>query len=138
MDTKYQLLRFDYWIQKIMGVALIICCCTVVGIPFGALGLIPFGAAQVLSGLVFAIGYQDKKRAIYLLAVAAFFMCWYAITTVSYDSRFYEASKGIGVILCFIPPAFGIWYFRLTADEYADLKIEREANLFSEEQILDA
>jgi hypothetical protein len=138
MDTKYQLMKIDYWIQKILGIAILICCFSVFGIVFGIMGLIPFGAAQVLSGLVFAIVYKDRKRWIYLLIVAIFFLCWYGATEVSYDSKFYEVAKLSYALLFFTPPALGIWYFSLTSDQYNDLKRLQKSHTINDEQVLDA
>ena len=137
MDTKYRLLQFDYWIQTILGSAILACFVTLVGFYFGIWGLIPFGVIQVLSGLGFAIGYRDRKRMVYLLLVALFFLLWYAS---------YALGKGINsewinsfnVFLCLIPPSLGIWYFRLTAKEYKALKKQREKPYSNDEQILDA
>ena len=74
MDTKYRLLQFDFWIQSILGAAILACFVSVYGFFFGIWGLIPFGAVQVMSGLIFSVVYRDKKRLLYLLYVAVFFL----------------------------------------------------------------
>ena len=134
MDTKLRLLEIDYWMQKILGIIVLVLSITF----YGLVLLIPFGALQVLSGLALGIGYQSQKRMKYLLIVAIFFICWYTVTTIHSDSRFYEVSLFVGYTLFVVPPSLGIWYFRLTAKEYKDLKRQREENAFTEEQILDA
>ena len=132
MDTKYRLLKIDYWIQKILGIAILICFGTFVGFAFGLLGLIPFGAAQVLSGLVFAIGYGDRKRINYLIVVALFFLLWYVRSEITYYGDF------VDIILYITPIALGLSYFQLTAKEYKEMKSDSEEQYLNNEQILDA
>ena len=139
MDTKYRLLEIDYWIQKILGISVLLCLGSIVGFTFGILALIPFGAIQVLSGLVFTIAYQDKKKIIYLLIVVAYFVCCFAFLRLATDdNKYLEATKFIGCLLCITPIVLGNWYFRLTAAEYKDLKRQRESSHFENKQILDA
>ena len=137
MDTKYRLLQFDYWIQTILGAAILACCVTVYGIYFGVLGLIPFGAVQVISGLTLTIVYRDKKRMQYLIFVAGFFMLWF----VSYSFR-HSANPdwidGFNIVLCLIPPTLGVWYYKMTRADYKDLKKQQEEIGFNDEEILDA
>ena len=136
MDTKYRLLLFDYWIQTILGAAILACCVTVVGIYFGIWGLIPFGAVQVLSGLIFSVMNQDRKRIIYLVCVVLFFLLWYAYAS-SYNGNS-GSTTVFNVILCLIPPSLGVWYYRLTKADYKALKTQREEVYFNDEEILDA
>ena len=135
MDTKYRLLEIDYWIQKIFGIIVLILSITF----YGLILAIPFGALQVLSGLIFAIWNKDKKRAIYLLAVATYFLCCFVTLRLSNDyNQHIAVFQFIGCVLCIIPLVLGNWYFRLTAKEYKDLEAQREWEQFNEEQILDA
>lgn len=136
MNTKYHLLQFDYWIQTILGVVVLACFITVVGFYVGIWFLLPFGAVQVLSGLIFAIFYQDRKRMVYLLAVALFFYSWYTSDIVIYSENS-NFSSIANTILCLTPPSLGIWYFRLTAKEFKALKKQLEKPYSTDEQILD-
>ncbi len=137
MDTKYRFLLFDYWIQTILGVAILACCVTVYGIYFGVLGLIPFGAVQVLSGMIFTMLYRDKKRLFYLLSIVVFFLLWYCSYAMSYDS-YSEFIEVFNAILCIIPPTLGVWYYRLTRSDYKALKKQHEEVGYKDEEILDA
>ncbi len=137
MYTKYRLLKIDYWIQKIFGIAILVCFGTFVGFAFGILGLIPFGAVQVLSGLVFAIGYGDRKRINYLIVVALFFLLWYVRSEIPYGQYEIETYV-INAILCITPIALGLLYFQLTAKEYKEMKLDNEEQYLNNEQILDA
>ncbi len=137
MDTKYRLLYFDYWIQSFLGFLVLMLCITIVGLGFGIIGLIPLGAVQVLSGLIWAIFYKDRKRMVYLLIVALFFALWYAMY-ILIDYNYVQSLGFLHLILLFTPPSLGIWYFRLTAEEYKELKAQHDFKTFTEEQILDA
>jgi hypothetical protein len=137
MDTKYRLLQFDYWIQTILGVAILVCCLTIYGIYFGVLGLIPFGAVQVISGLTLSIVYRDKKRVQYLIFVAGFFLLWIASYTYghSVSSNWIDS---FNIVLCLIPPTLGVWYYKMTIADYNDLKKQQDEVGFSDEEVLDA
>jgi hypothetical protein len=140
MDTKYRLLQIDYWIQTIIGVAIIACCATLVGIMFGIMGLIPLGGAQVLSGLVFAIFYKDRKRINYLCFVALFFLLWYISSEITANYSLYHNGfmDAFNLILCFIPLFLAVKYYNLTTTEYKELKRDKGEQYLNDEQVLDA
>ena len=137
MDTKYRLLQFDFWIQSILGAAILACFVSVYGFFFGIWGLIPFGAVQVMSGLIFSVVYRDKKRLLYLLYVAVFFLLWYASYTFRYSANS-EWIDGFNIMLCFVPPTLGFWYFTLTRLDYKTLKQQKGEIYFNDDEILDA
>ena len=137
MDTKYRLLQFDYWIQTILGAADLACFVTVYGFFIGVWGLIPFGAVQVLSSLVFILFYRDKKRLPYIFCVAGFFILWYASTTLSYNANS-EWIQGFNIVLCIFPPTLGIWYYSMTRSDYKTLKQQKGEVYFNDDEILDA
>ena len=137
MDTKYNLLKSDYWIQKVLGIAILACCVTIYGIFIGLLGLIVFGGIQVLSALIFVIAFQDRKRIVYLCVVALFFLLLYARSEMPYGQ--YEiATHFINALLCITPIALGLLYFQLTAKEYKERKHDIGEQYLTDEELLDA
>ena len=124
-------------IGYLLGAAVLACFVTVYGFFIGIWGLIPFGAVQVLSSLIFILFYRDKKRLPYLLCVAVFFLLWYASTTLSY-SAYSEWIRGFNFVLCLIPPTLGVWYFTMTRSEYKALKQQKREVYFNDDELLDA
>jgi hypothetical protein len=129
METKNALLRADYWVQTIMGIGLIVCCCSVVGIWVALMGLVPFGGWQVLSGLIFGLGYQDSRRLKYLGIVIAYFLLMFLNNNIRYEFTW--------PLLVVIPPVLAIWYYVVTRREYYNIKVETE-DAPQYENILDA
>ena len=148
MNTKYRLLQVDYWIQTILGGAILAGCVAWVGALLGhwnpsfvfyypLYGSIFFGAAQVLSGLGLAIAYKDRKRMVYLLLVAAFFGLW----LVSAEIPYYEYRTFMNVymiVLCIIPPSLGIYYYVLTVNDFNVQKRRKIENTLNQKQFLGA
>lgn len=115
MKRKYQYQKVDFWAQSIIAGSILLCFLSALVFPaglfFGIFGLMPLGAWQVLSGIVFGIFYRDVKHLLYLAAVAAYFLTAYSAIWVgkSHDAPYIFLS-----IAAFI----GIIYFVWTRFEF--------------------
>ncbi len=63
-------LKIDYTIQRILGILIVV---SLIYFPIAMLLLIPFGAWQVLSGIIGA-AYGSRWRVFYLIAVFIYFI----------------------------------------------------------------
>lgn len=144
MKTKIGFIRADYWIQFVMGLSILLCALIslvlyvsnnndpmiFLGI-YGLLALMPFGAWQVLSGLIYAFN-GDRLRQIYIGVVAAYFAIGYLLFTIMKSFNIEELYAMYMIIALII----GVWYFSLTRAEFKSLdKIGVED--FENEDILD-
>ena len=112
METKYVLLRTDYWLQTIMGIMIIVFGISIIGITFGLLLAMPFGAWQVISALIFGITNQDKRRFYYLACVGLYFSALYFTNGI-------EGFRDLGFIFyAVIAAILGVWYYILTRKDF--------------------
>jgi hypothetical protein len=142
METRNSLLRGDYWFQTIVGVIMIACCVSIVGIYFAALFAIPFGAWQIISGLCFGIAYNDKKRIRYVRYVTAYFAVMFGFYMLKDSDYTYFESNAVfdylfSVIGVVSPIVLGIHYYVITYKAYHNIQPET-ANSYTNENILDA
>ena len=128
MTTNSWWIRTDYWVQTVIGVGILVSAVTVVGIYFSLLLLIPFGAWQVVSGLVAALK-NDRLQQIYLGVVAVYFGCWYLVIETIYSSFF--------VFLMIIAVVIGVWKYTVVRADYKSLDIVTIQELDNED-LLDA
>ena len=110
MERKYQFQRVDFWVQSIIGGSIILSCLSSFVFPggwiFGILGLMPFGAWQVLSGVVFGIFYRDRNHLLYLAGVAVYFLTAYWVV---YDKNNNNAAFPFLAFAAFIGVIYFVW-----------------------------
>lgn len=108
MKLPRKFLKFDYGVHILLGVLVVL---TVVLIPLtkgtSAWYILPslflLGAWQLLSALILTLGYQDKMRALYLLAVAI-----YVVVCLLLENFL------IGDYIIFYGMPLAVWYAYLT------------------------
>ena len=114
MTTNSWWIRTDYWVQTVIGVGILVSAVTVVGLFFAMFLLIPFGAWQVVSGLVAAFK-NDRLQQIYLAVVAIYFGFWYLNVETIYTNFF--------VFLMIIAVVIGVWKYTVVRADYKSLDI---------------
>lgn len=114
METKYSLLRADYWVQTVLGVIIITCFISVMGIFFGLLLTLLIGGWQVLSALIFNLGYKERNRRNYIICTAVYLIILYAVNQYPFHTDW-----GIEFwILAVFAAALGIWYYVITRRDF--------------------
>ena len=117
-------IKTDYKVQTAFGwgIASMIVCGTI-GLLFSQsaylilclalLLLIPIGAWQVLSGLIYALD-GDRLQQIYLGVVALYFSIWYA--TAVYHSNYF-------ILMMVIAAIIAVWKYTVVRADYISLEI---------------
>ena len=128
MTTNSWWIRTDYWVQTVIGVGILVSAVTVVGLFFAMFLLIPFGAWQVVSGLVAAFK-NDRLQQIYLGVVAVYFGFWYLTVETMYTNFFF--------FLMIIATVIGVWKYTVVRADYKSLDIVTIQEIDNED-LLDA
>ena len=138
MKATSEWIKADYRTQTVLGIAL---GCLIAGsaliclysIGYGFLGgylavlfLMPIGAWQVISGLVYAFK-GDRLQQIYLGVVAVFFGIWFAMANLRRDYF---------IIMMLIAVVIAVWKYTVVRADYISLKIIDVPNI-EDENLLD-
>lgn len=97
----------DYYIQTILGILFLL----TVWIFWGVLILIPFGAWQVLSALIWILGFGDRSRLKYLAATGAYGALCVLTELLGWPEI-------LAYLLIAPPPVLGVWYYIITRRDY--------------------
>ncbi len=109
MNQQTKFLKADFYIQTIMGFAIIIQSSLVDVAWF----LMPVGIWQVISALILLVFYRNKMRIYYFLLV---FLWMLLAGYVSYYGTIDQ--KVLTSIAYAVPPVLAVLYYMLTATEY--------------------
>ncbi len=120
-------LKIDIAIQKVLGILILL---TLIVFPIAMLLAIPFGAWQVISGII-GVSYGSKWRKKYLFIVASYFLFWYGTAYLG-GIDIYPISAGIATIILFVVPiVLGIRYLAKTEKEIAKIE-KKEGQIFED------
>ncbi len=127
-------LKVDFIIQLILIILMVL---TIPTVFYPFLIAIPFGAWQVMSGIIGVI-YGSKWRRMYLLIVGLYFSIGYAFISIfQYGSMPFESVLYLFTFL--VPLVLGITYFAMTYREYMASKETKSATKEKyDTEILDA
>jgi hypothetical protein len=114
MVTNSWWIKMDYWVQTVLGCCILVAAATFIGLYLALSLLIPLGAWQVLSGLVYAIK-GERLQQIYIGVVSIYFGVWY----VSWWLESFEVS--IAFMLIALP--IGAWKYTVVRADYICLGI---------------
>jgi type III secretory pathway component EscT len=132
MKTNSSWIKADYWMQTILGCCVLACVASVVGFFLGFVFLIPFGAWQILSGIVNALR-GERLQQIYLAVVTVHLSLWFVMLE---SSTVYENPVG-PILLIIIAIVIGIWKYTVVRADYISLAIIDVSKMESDD-LLDA
>jgi len=108
MKYLYYFIKFDFWIQVVLGISILCSIWFIVGFWL----LAPFGAWQVLSAIFLGFAFRDWRRMYYLSGVATFFSYVYLL---EYFKLTFPLTNLVGIISVI---ALAVGYFLLTKKDY--------------------
>ncbi len=127
MKTHIFWIKTDYWVQTILGGCILVAVASLIGWMIALILLLPFGAWQLLSGLIAAIK-GDKLQIIYLIVASI-------ILTLCYNNLNVRTEITL-LILILISIPIAVWKYTVTRADYISLDIIDVPN--SDENVLDA
>ena len=71
----------------------------------------PFGTWQVISGLIFGVGYRDKRRLFYLGCVVLYFVLWDFIDNPTNQYGIRDSGFSLLIMLAIV---LAFWYYAMT------------------------
>jgi hypothetical protein len=121
-------IKTDYWMQTVMGVGILITAASLIGWMFALILLIPFGAWQLLSGLIAAL-YGDRLQQIYLVVASLILVLCYFNLDVRTETTL--------LVLIIVSIPIGIWKYTVARADYISLNIIAVADI-DHDDLLDA
>jgi hypothetical protein len=115
MKTNIGWIKLDYWVQTILGCCIVAFAVSVVGLFVALIFLIPFGAWQVISGLVSALR-GDRIQQIYLSVVTIHLSLWFGSYTM-------DVGAFLIIPLILVAIIIGIWKYTVIRADYISLDI---------------
>jgi hypothetical protein len=115
MVTNSWWIKTDYWVQTVLGICILVCAASIVGLMGTFILLIPLGAWQVISGLIAALR-NDRIQQIYLVVIVIHLSLWFSSYTIN-------AGQYLIIPLIIAAIIIGIWKYTVIRADYISLKI---------------
>lgn len=129
MKTTIWWIRTDFWLQTIVGSCILLSALSIVGFGLALLLLIPFGALQVISGLVQAFR-GDRLQQIYLGVVLIYLALGYFLLNSS-------APFNAFIPMLLLAAVIGVWKYTVVRADYNSLSFISAPDL-EHDDLLDA